>query len=399
MMNRVALIGLFLLLSSLVNELEGMVYDNRFMPLIPRTYSRTWRKPSHVNSDLFVLIGNKAFDNDDNDEADLFGIFGQYDENQEASAIVQAGISTTNPLDTMDLSQFIGKSLIWEMDGKIEAQGISFQWDQQLLPNLWIGGSWFFMHLFSRNAFPSLTRLTIEQFSIDPLHQERLDQVRREMNQMIGVLPAVWSESGFSDIDAYIRFGGIWEYLYKFRRVDLGARLGALIPSGVVRDPNNPASIPFGGDGLWGVYVAFDGELELKEDWIVGWLLRINQRFEKTKLERFPISGEQPLYGVLTGDVLIDPGATFIFSPYGTLENVRNGLNLQVQYTMIVHARDAWFDRRENKTPTPLLKNVSLRFVWCSEVFIFMVRVDVAQMRARDSFAPLVSLKWDFLSK
>lgn len=81
MMNRVALIGLFLLLSSLVNELEGMVYDNRFMPLIPRTYSRTWRKPSHVNSDLFVLIGNKAFDNDDNDEADLFGIFGQYDEN------------------------------------------------------------------------------------------------------------------------------------------------------------------------------------------------------------------------------------------------------------------------------------------------------------------------------
>jgi len=66
-----------------------------------------------------------------------------------------------------------------------------------------------------------------------------------------------------------------------------------------------------------------------------------------------------------------------------------------VQYTMIVHARDAWFDRRENKTPTPLLKNVTKRSDWSSEFITINGCVDVAQMRAPDSFAPLVSLKWD----
>lgn len=397
MTNRVVLISIFLLLGSLINELKGMDYENRFIPLIPRTYSRTWRKPSHVNADFFFLIGNDAFGHTDDTDEDvgIFEICGQYDENQEASSIVQAGISPTNPLDTMDLSQFIGKKLLWTMDGKIEAQGVSFQWDQQILPYVWVGGTWFFMHLYARNAFPSLTPLTIDQFHIDLLHQERLDQVRREMNQMIGVVPAVWNESGFSDVDAYIRFGGIWEYLYKFKRIDAGARLGVIMPSGVIRDPNNPASIPFGDNGFWGVYAAVDTELELKEDWIVGCLLRVNQRFARTHLERFPINEEQPLYGVLTGNMLVEPGATFIFSPYAALENIRNGLNLQVQYTLIVHSQDTWTDKRPVPSPAPAYDNFIGCTSWRSEYLTLNGWLDIAQMRSPSSFAPLVSLKWD----
>ena len=65
-----------------------------------------------------------------------------------------------------------------------------------------------------------------------------------------------------------------------------------IIPTGVKRNIDKPASVPFGGNGYWGAYISGDAEFEVKEDWKIGLLLRMSKRFSQTVLNvcRLPTS-------------------------------------------------------------------------------------------------------------
>ena len=227
------------------------------------------------------------------------------------------------------------------------------------------------------------------------------------MNVTLGLQPSVFKRTGFSDIDFYFRIGNIWEYLYKFKRVDVGLKVGTMIPSGVVRKIINPASVPFGGDGHWGVYSAVDFEIELKEDWKVGGHARINKRFAKTKEERLPVVGkpvlneheiflsEQQLWGGAQGRADINPGITTIFSPYARLENIREGFGLQAGYTIAHHFEDSWTDKRPVPIPPVFLEENEKRSKWTSEFVTVDAFFDCAQLMLPYGFAPILSFKWD----
>ncbi len=387
---------IFFLLCLIGSTSKAWVADNRFLPeFYPHVnHYRTWESPSTSYLDGLFMVGHDAFDHEDDEkEVGIFDIFGNYDENKLAQAIVAIGLP--DPFDAFPtLQRFRGQEILWNMESKIQAQGAVFQFEQQVWDYLWIGGSSFFLHLYSRINF-ELNPHTIRTLSISPEDQISLDQMRRLMNDEIGIFPPVVSKVGFSDIDVYLRLGSMWEYLCKFRKVDAGFSFGGLIPTGLMRTIQNPASIPIGGDGHWGVYLKGDLELELKEDWKAGAWFRINKRFKKYRTERLQVVDEQQLFGVVQGRVAINPGWTFLFAPYGRLENIREGFGLELGYVITHHMQDDWKDAREVQIPTVNLQEIIKRSSWTSEYVMVEAFFDSARILPSYCKAPIISFRWD----
>ena len=383
-----------MLLFLVVPKIMAWEEDNRFYPAYLRNYSRTWCHPSAFFLDGFVMTGNDAFDHDD-DEKDIgiFDMFGIYDENKEANAVVAVGLP--DPFSSFPtLQKYQGQPIIWDMHGKIQTQGVSFQWDQHIWRYLWIGGSCFFMHVYSRNDF-ELNTETITRLTIPFYDQLRLGEMRRLMNVMLELKAPVYNKTGFSDIDFYLRCGNIWEYFCKCRRLDAGIRLGVIMPSGHARVITNPSSIPFDGDGHWGIYTTFDFEIELKEDWKFGCHARVNKRFARTKTERMPVVGEQQLFGAVQGPARINPGYTFIIAPYGRLENIREGFGLEAGYTIAHHTQDSWTDERPVQTPPTMLEENDKKSQWTSEYVTIDAFYDCNRLLPGCPFGLIASFKWD----
>jgi hypothetical protein len=367
-----------------------MVFDNRFLPLLPPYHSRIPEKPSAFTSDLFVMFGHEAYKDSEN-SVGIPEIFGIYDQNKLANALVLLG--NPNPL-LPDFAGLIGKQILWDMHGKIETQGISFSYNQQFTKHFSFGMDWFFMHLFSRIDF-SMPKQTQNSLGLSDAEVIHLDSIRRHMQQEAGFKAPTYEAAGISDIEMYIRCGKIWDYYRKFKRIDAGARVGVIFPSGVTRNITNPASIPFGGDGLWGVYIMGDLEIEVREDWKAGGFFRMNQRFSRKQSKRMPIAGEQQLFGAVQGPVFLEPGPTFIVSPYARLEDLRDGLGLHIQYTYVSHLDDTWEDKRPVPVPPAQLQPVFKYSDWASEYVTLTIFYDFARVRQEHLFAPMISFCWD----
>jgi hypothetical protein len=394
----------------LFQHLHGMVEDNRVFAEFPHNYSRTWDRPSALFFDGLIMVGHEAFHQDEERTESILGIFGPYDENKIADALVAIG--QPDPFDLFPtLARFRNQNIEWRMEGKLQTQGAAFQWDQHLWRYLWMGGSFFFMHLYSRTAF-ELSPVFIASNAISIDDQQRLDELRRLMNKQLGLNASVFNTTGFSDIDFYLRVGNIWDYLCRFKRIDAGIKFGAMFPTGLRRVIKNPASFPFGGDGHWGIYSAIDAEFELKEDWKAGLHARVNKRFAKTKEERMPVVGgeqaltrkendhtqivsEQQLWGAVVGPARIDPGVTFIVSPYGRLENIREGFGIQIGYTIVHHMKDSWKDERLIQVPITNLEANRDKSQWTTEFVTVDAFFDCTQILGSHRAVPIVSFKWD----
>lgn len=378
-------IGVFVQMSSLT----AMVYDNRYLPLYGRTYSRTIDRPSFFMADLFIDVANNAA-LDGDESIGIPEILGKYDQNKLANAFVALGLP--NPLIGTPFAQYIGRDIDWKMHGKIQSEGAAFAYRQRITDNVSIGASWFFMHLFSKIRF----EFNQPALGLTDSEKVQLDALRRSMQQQLGFEAPQWNKSGMSDIDMYLRFGNTWNYTRKIRRVDAGIFIGAIFPSGVVRDVNNPASIPFGGNGRWGIYTALELEFEVREDWKVGLYGRMNKRLARTTTERLPLAGEQPLFGALLAPARTDPGETFVISPYIRVEDIRDGLGFEAQYTIVGHLEDLIEDARFGiRTPEPRLRTYNEHTGWSSEYLTVSVFYDFSRVRVEHSYAPIVSFNWD----
>ena len=337
------------------------IYDNRFFPWYRRPYSRTCQTQSRFYCAPFFVMGRKGFGTGLQDQSRLLEIYGSYDQNKVREGIIALG--GPDFFDSPALQEFKGQEIIWRMNGKLSGQGVGIIWDHYFGNYISAGLSCFFMHLFSR----SILVLSKHNPSGTADEETVLDIARRQMDNYLNLEPAAWEKTAFSDIDLYIRLGNIWEYLYKCRQIDAGIRIGLLVPSGITHSISNPASVPFGGNGLWGMYVALDTQAELKEDLIVGGLLQYNQRFPGNAHVRIPLAGEQQLYGALVTPTNITPAGTLIASPYALFENIREGLGARVQYTVVSHFKDSFSTKLNTVDREKNLKPLSDHSNWVAE--------------------------------
>lgn len=367
-----------------------MVYDNHLIPvLLARPRLMFDDKQSSCAVDAFMTTASEATreTSRDDESSSIPSLFGQFDQRTYADGMVKAGYP--NPLR----SEWQGLSIPWLATGKIQAQGVAFSCYTPLLDN-WLstGFNCLFMRVNTYHYFklPSLPALNNDG------NRQELDERRRFMFDQVGLTHNYSSQVGFGDIDWYLRLGRRWDYSFKCRSFDIGGRLGTLIPSGKKRDLNNPNSIPFGGNGHWGIYGTIDGLLELREDLKFGFMVRVSKRFPKISCQRLPVNNEPEPFGIITGLAQVNPGFTFIFSPLIALENLREGMGASIQYTMTKHLQDDWCDARTDKTTVPItLGKINELSKWSSDYFTINVFYDFGKMKVRRSGAPILSVRWD----
>ena len=190
------------------------------------------------------------------------------------------------------------------------------------------------------------------------------------------------------------------DYLYKFRHIYLDGRIGLLVPTGVLQDWNVVGSIPFGGNGHWGIYFSNKLEIEFKEDFSVGYIFRINKRFGRDATMRLPVKGESILFGAEVARVEVEPAPTIIFSPYFLAENFHRGLGVHILYTLRYHGRDSWSIL---KTSTNLfdadIKPAEALTSWSSDYFTLKVFYDFDKEHIKSSsINSVLYVSWDIPS-
>ncbi len=370
--------------------LSAMVFDNRFLPLLQRPRLTIDGSQSEFDATYIISTANKAFDQNQNNIPlpDIFGVFDQ--------AVLARSIAATgkpNPLP----SQYQGlvESIPWLRSGKIQMQGATFTWRQKIVDWLSTGFSWVFMRVNTRELFALQVSDIKPTGAVNEGDIILLDDNRLQMLQELGLIAGRDSQLGFGDIDWYLRLGRMWEYMARFRRIDAGLRIGSLMATGVRREINKPTSIPFGGNGHWGIYIAADGMFELREDWKIGALLRVNKRFAKTDCNRMPVTQEPQPFGAVVGEVRIKPGPTIIFQPYFLLENVRGGLALGLDYNLIWHQKDSWHDKRCDCSIPVNLQPVENQSEWSAEYFTINILYDFGKTQVKRQFDPVVTFQWD----
>lgn len=372
----------------------AMIYDNRFFPLIKPPFISIDKRSSYADIDTFITTAHSAWgDNDEN--ITIPQVFGKYDQNQLAQAIALTG--QPNPLVAAfptDVDLF-SMELPWLMRGKIQAQGLAFAMRKTMYYHwLSVGFSWLFMRSNSAIHFrPNFNPQHINS----PITMAELDELRSTMERSIGITSSFAHQTGMGDLDLYVRAGNGWEYIYKCRRIFAGVSLGALVPTGEIRNIDVPASVPFGGNGHPGFYVAIDLELEVKEDMKVGFLFRGSKRSPKKCIHRMSACKEPEIFGAITSTARVNPGGTIVFAPYASLENIRDGFGALIQFNLTNHEKDGWIDFHTNKK-IPVRANVEHmenHSSWRSSYVLLYAFYDFGKMKTKRNFEPIFTVEWD----
>lgn len=338
-----------------------MIFVNRYFPLNQYPYIIAMGRPSHATGDFFITTASNAADYRDRDIgiAELSGFF---DQSQLASSFEDAHISFPG------LSELVNSQLPWTMGGKLQSQGFAYSYQQYLCYGLSVGILGLAMRSNSSiDFFFDSSKASSSTIEFTQNNILMLDNTRRQMLATLGLSCNHVQQGGLGDTELYARWWKHYEYCFKLRSLDYGIKLGTIIPTGIKREINKPASVPFGMNGHWGLYVSGEIEAELKEDWKAGCWLRLIHEFPHTRIERMPADNEPQIFGVVTGPARIAPGFSQAFLLYTQWEGLRNGFGVRLQYTLVNHQKDHWTDERTDKTIPVKLDPVQERSSWASE--------------------------------
>jgi len=373
-------------------SLHAMVMDNRYFPWLPHVYNGTDHRHGCLYVEPFFITASSAWKINPGSRDREFGypnLQGSLDYYDLAQALIKDGLENPIPADWQWVHPFPV-----DMPGSFEGQGLSFAGYVPVSSHIGFGSSLFFLRLTTQaNIIPNPTVVT--QLSLDAAgNQAQFDQLTQSFESIVGTQDGYWNQSGVSDIDLYIRAFDVQEYVYWCRKIDKSVAVGLLIPTGVLASADNIGSVPFGGNGFWGWYFSPAIEIELKEDWKIGFEWRIEQRFGKTIDHRICIGQESNLFAPVVGSLYINPGSTAALVPYVALENMREGLGILFKYTYVVHEADYFKDMRVDKTPAANFLNMTKNSRWAQEYATLELVYDLS-FKHEWSYKPLCTLTWD----
>ena len=365
------------------------IIDNRYFPLFRRQTLTTIGCQSKLNAAFYFLTSDEArdFDNKRIGIPELWGKFNQVTISKSLTLI-----GKPDPLDPQYQTQ---KELIWDWEGKISGQGFHFSYERPIVCNFSVGMLWDAMHVQSRNSFLLSKTIKTDIVNISQSQIDELGRDRRQINKELGLDTGMWSKTGFSDLDIYLKYSWLREYCYKIRKIDASLNLGFLLPTATKRDINNPASMSFGGNGFTGIYFSPEVNLELKEDWIFGCSFTLLKRFPKTTFQRMPVNDEPIQYGVVTGDVRINPGFTCGLLAYVQLLDFWDAIGFRAGYHLVGHAQDRWCDMRKDKTIPVTLSEVEKHSSWISEYVCLSAVFNFCEYRQFQKIEPKLYLEAD----
>lgn len=367
--------------------------DNRYLPLFDTTTQHQTERRSVLSTSVFIARADEGYV-DLKGNVQLPEIFGKYDMIKAANALVNIG--KTNPLPT---SWRAASSLIWNMSGKLHAQGVWLGYEQYLGKDLAIGFKAPFMHISSQVEFLQPDELKSD-LGLGADGAANLYRVLNEVNRELGFNSYQWKRTDFGDLDLYLRWGTVQDYAFKCKQVDASFKIGALLPitGHVVLD--SPTAISFGAYNHYGLYFETDLNCELKDDLRVGFWLNTTKRKAKSQIRRMSAGKELPQFGALVGEVFVDPGLTLGFSPYIRIDDLREGLGVRGGFKLCWHFKDYWRDQRTATGGVAAqLAEVMKTSAWESEYFTVGLVYDLQQNGSSERYAPYFYLDLDLPSR
>lgn len=413
---------IFIIVVSFVScSIFGMTFDNRYFPLLDKPILRHDDVRFFLRFQPFVMFADEAFFSDEDDEegAGLFDMEGKFSQDRMDKAL-RAVKAPSKVLMRPDLALDLNR-LSWSLPGRLDAAGVALRWYYALNPHWEIGGSWLVMG--ARSRLDTVLRngnMTLTE------GDKRDIQASHELSALFNnVKSFIWSQVGVGDLDLYLRLGALKHYFLRCKTVDAGIKLGLIAPLAPKRDIFNPASVPFGGNGHWGMYIDGAVDTELKDDLFAGFNIRFIQRFARTQSLRLPLKdmvlereksdptkksdkdkedkdaiivpvGLPSLFAPAIGRVSVQPGFTFVFAPYLGMGGLRDGFGAKLQYTLIMHAHDTLSDRRPKPADPLDMDFFHHRSSWAREYITFSILYDFAQDKECRGRAPLLSLDIDY---
>ena len=307
-------------------------------------------------------------------------------------AIVQAGLSPTSLIPTF----WQGVLTVGEfrMTGHFETEGLAFHW-YHIFANNWAVG----MRGEAMHAQAHMELVKGHPFDTNtiggPGDENELLSVIQSMDSALNTRSRAWSEFVLDDTELYVQLFTKWTYCYKCRFMKPGLTLGLIFPTSNTRTLNDPAAVPVAGDGHWGVFVDATLDAILRYDLRAGLWMRFQKRLPRTDRLRVPTALEPPMFGAVIGNFRVDPGLTFLLSPYLIKEGLREGFGLRVGYTFIKHFHDTFEDQRANKTVPVNLGTMIENSSWGLDYVTAGFLYDFAYGKVERSFEPVVSLLVD----
>ena len=372
---------------------------NRYYTFLEKPENYVTRQRSFLDVAVFYETASTAFRRYGG-SCGIPELYGSYDLKDVITSLQTANPGENyNPIEEVTGSNYLeGKSLKFGNSGKINTVGLTFNYEQNLkfanLKDITLG-IWFPVmntdvisrFQFNRKDFQESYR------HLNDSEVQSIDAIRRLTHKEIGFKGTNVSRGGIGDIDLHARWNYFLDHKLMMRGINLCAQFGVNIPSGKKMDIDYPASVPFMNDGHWGVYLDLVSEFELKQDLKVGLILGGLWQFDDTQNRRLAIGKEPTIYSALIGKVKINPGNVFKVSPYLTLENLADGVNIQLRYTYLRHGMDTWQDERVDQsiesyldtfphaglTAEELEKNLSLKnqlSKWSANYFTIQVVYD-----------------------
>lgn len=255
-----------------------------------------------------------------------------------------------SPLDQLDplLKNKLKSSVVnFGVSEKIYTVGCAFSYTRWFFDNKIFLGAW-----LPVLSMQSMNRYSLKQDSsligIDP---NLVDKVRRDTHQALGFYDNGASRIGFGDLDLHVGYRAFWDHEWLMKAITVTSKMGMMVPTGVRHNINNPSTIPFMGDGHWGLYGESNAQFELKQDLRLGFVLHGAQQFSRRRSkERIPVFKEPAIFSALVGVLDVQPGFTLALAPYLVLENILDNVHFYVKYTYMRHAADTVQDVRTDKT-------------------------------------------------
>lgn len=377
------------------SDIFSMTWDNRYFPWFDQLYTGKDSRYANLDINGFFITGGDAYRlepraNKDELKVSYPELWGELNLFEVGESLSAVGLNNPIPADWLWLQDFKAR-----MPASIEGQGATVAAYAPITKHIGIGGNTMFMKT------QALVSIVPDADAVSKLHldtpgnQALFTQTIHKMYKELGITGSSVQEIGVGDIILYLSLYDVHEYKYKFRKLDWGVLLGVIIPSGLAQDPNNIASLPYGGDwGGWGWFLAPRAEFELREDLKFGIQARVTQRMDRSFIGRIPVGKEQSLFAPIVGCVGIDNGTTFSIAPYFVFEDLRAGFGMQAKYTLTVHERDEFFAKITNSSVTPRFQDKNFFSGWTQEYATIRLFYDVGHDK-NWKHQPLAYFTWD----
>lgn len=372
-----------------------MIWDNRYFPWFDQLYTGSDSRHGFLDlNGFFVTSGDSfRFDHKANKEEQTVSVtelWGLLNLSTVGSSMALAGLSNPIPQDWQWLSDFNAT-----LPSSIEGQGVAFACYAPIGKHFGLGANGFIMQLNSFTCILPMPESVSKLNLSTPGNQALFTQMINTMYQELGIYSTSVQQVGVGDVVVYAALHDTHEYKYKFRKLDWGLHLGAIIPSGLKHDFNNLGSVPLGSEfGLWGWFASLFAEFELKEDWKFGIQARLTQRIDRCVTGRIPIGEEQPLFAPIVGCLNIDSGMTCSVAPYVAFEDLRAGFGVMAKYTITVHESDVFSARITDSDLIAKMKKLNYFSGWTQEFATFKLFYDIGHDKNWEK-RPFAYFAWD----